>query len=98
MFAAILRASSFVSNFAVDRRLAIPQMASLGAVLIKLRKYEHKFLGFTGIGIDLLQSVHQFEVFGTELVDQRFGLFGERLDRLSIGVLLNRFEPIFELG
>jgi hypothetical protein len=29
---------------------------------------------------------------------QRFGLFGERLDRFSIGVLLKRFDPIFELG
>ena len=47
---------------------------------------------------DLLQSVHQFEVLGTELIDQRIGLFDERLDRLSIGVLLNRFDLIFELA
>jgi hypothetical protein len=46
----------------------------------------------------LLQFVHQFEVFGAELVDQRFGLFDERLGRFSIGVLLKRFDLIFELG
>jgi hypothetical protein len=44
----------------------------------------------------LLQSVQQFGVFGTELVDQRIGLFAERLDRLGIGLLLGRFDLIVE--
>src|SRR5437764_13210714 len=86
-----------LSNLAADRR---PGSSSkrLGASLIKLRKYGHKFLGFTGFRIDFLQSVHQFEVFGTKLVEQRLSLFAERFKRLGIILLLSRFDLIFELG
>jgi hypothetical protein len=37
-----------------DRRPGFPRNALLGASLIKLRKYGHKFLGFTGFRIDFL--------------------------------------------
>jgi hypothetical protein len=40
----------------------------------------------------LLQTVHQFEVFGTELVDQRLSLFAERFERLGIILLVSRFD------
>jgi len=46
----------------------------------------------------LLQSVYQFGVFGTELVDQRIGLFAERFDRLGIVLLLSRLYLILELS
>jgi len=77
---------------------ALPRNALLGASLIKLRKYGHKFLGFTGFRIDFLQSVHQFEVFGTELVEQRLSLSAERFERLGIILLLSRYDLTLELG
>ena len=46
----------------------------------------------------MLQSVHQFEIFGTELVGQRFGLFFERFERLGIILFRSRFDLTFELG
>ena len=58
MFAAMRLASSRLSSLAADRRPGSPRNALLGASLIKLRKYGHKFLGFTGFRIDFLQSVH----------------------------------------
>src|SRR6516164_1245906 len=78
--------------------LALSRNTLLGAALIKLRKYGHEFRGFTGFRIDLLQSVHQFEVFGTKLVEQRIGLFVERLERLVIILLRSLFDLIVELG
>src|SRR6516162_6682483 len=78
--------------------LAHSRNASVGAALIKFRKYGHEFRGFTGFRIDLLQSVHQSGVFGPELVEQRIGLFVERLERLVIILLRSLFDLIVELG
>jgi hypothetical protein len=44
----------------------------------------------------LLQSVHQFGVFGTELGGQRIDLFGERFDLLGIVLLPRRLDLIGE--
>ena len=46
----------------------------------------------------MLQSVHQFEVFGTELVEQRIGLFVERFKGLGIVLLRSRLDLTFEVG
>ena len=46
----------------------------------------------------MLQSVHQFEVFGTELVEQRIGLFVERFKRLGIILLRSRLHLTYADG
>ena len=73
------------------------EMPYLVHLLSSSESMDMNSLASLDFGSNSLQSVHQFEVFGTELVDQRIGLFGERLDRLSIG-LLNRFDLTLELG
>jgi len=45
----------------------------------------------------LIQSLYHFEVFRTEFVDQRMGLFAERLDRVAIVLSLSRLYLIEEL-
>ena len=72
--------------------------ASSGAQLIKPRKNGHKFFAFTGSQVDFFQSLYHFGVFGTEFVDQRIGLFGERFHRLGIVLFLSRLHLIVEFS
>jgi hypothetical protein len=48
--------------------------------------------------VDLIQSLYHFEVFRTEFVGQRIGLFVERSDHIAILLLLDRLYLIEELG